>query len=259
MTSTPTRPSPAGERIPLDPLRPSRWSTPLGWAALMLVGATCGLGLALPRSKEQAEYSRLLAIHPGLAWASYFGVGLAALFGALYLARRSPRFDRANGASTEVAAVFTALALATGSLWGRPTWGVWWQWDDPRLLTSALLMALLLGALALRRSLVPGQARGVVSAVFSLVALALLPIVHFSVTLWRSQHQIGTLASPAPEENADGIFLLAMFVGFLAFTVLAVWLVLWRARVEALEESADDVLLAAAIADRRAEGAGARR
>jgi heme exporter protein C len=119
-------------------------------------------------------------------------------------------------------------------------------------------MAFLLGAVALRRALAPGSGRAVVSAIFSLATVGLLPIVHFSVTWWRSLHQIGTLASPAPAENADGTFIAAMLLGFVAFTLLSVWLVLWRARVEALEEDADDVLLAAALADRRAE-AGARR
>lgn len=251
-------PRPELDRIRLDPLRPTPWTRPLGWASLVLVGATMGLGLALPRSEEQHEYSRLLAVHPGLAWASYLCVGLAAVAGGAYLVRRTPRLDRAAAAATEVAAVFTALALVTGSIWGRPTWGVWWVWSDPRLLTSALLMALLVGALALRRSLVAGTARAVVTAVFALVTLALLPIVHFSVTLWRSQHQVGTLASPAPEENADPVFIAAMLLGFLAFTVLAVWLVLWRAHVERLEEAADDALLAAALADRRAEATEVR-
>ena len=89
---------------------------------------------------------------------------------------------------------------------------------------------------------------------FSLTTLALLPIVHFSVTWWRSLHQIGTLASPAPEENADPSFIAAMLLGFVAFTVLSAWLILWRSRVEALEDAADDALLAGALADRRAEG-----
>jgi heme exporter protein C len=257
MTATPVQATASDARVPLDPLRPNRWTTPLGWASLMLVGATCGLGLALPRSQEQAEYSRLIAIHPPVAWTSYFGIGLAAVCSVLYLANRRPSFDRLNAASAEVAAVFTAITLATGSIWGRPTWGVWWQWD-PRLTTEALLMAFLLGAVALRRALAPGHGRAVVSAIFSLTTVGLLPIVHFSVTWWRSLHQIGTFASPAPAENADGTFLAAMFLGFVAFTLLAAWLVLWRARVEALEEEADDELLAAALVDRRAE-AGARR
>ena len=252
MTAAPVRPLGAAGSISLEPLRPSRWTTPLGWASLVLVGATAGLGLALPRSQEQAEYSRLIAIHPPAAWASYFGIGLAALCSLLYLAKRNPAFDRANAASAEVAAVFTAITLATGSIWGRPTWGVWWQWD-PRLTTEALLMAFLLGAVALRRALAPGSGRAVISAVFSLTTVGLLPIVHFSVTWWRSLHQIGTLASPAPAENADGAFIAAMLLGFVAFTVLSIWLVLWRSHVEALEEGAEDALLAEAIVARRAE------
>jgi heme exporter protein C len=240
------------DRIRLDPIRPSRWSAPLGWASIVLVGATVGLGLGLPRSDEQQEFSRLIAIHPPIAWASYFGVGLAAVCAVVSLVRRSAAADRACAASAEVAAVFTALTLVTGSIWGRPTWGVWWQWD-PRLTTEALLMAFLLGAVALRRAVTPGRGRALVTAIFSLTTVALLPIVHFSVTWWRSLHQIGTLASPAPEENADGPFIAAMLLGFVAFTVLSIWLVLWRARVEALEEAAEGVQLEEDLRARRAE------
>lgn len=245
-TAPSTTPPPATRR--------RRASAILGWASLVLVGATVGLGLVLPKSAEQAEYSRLIAVHPPVAWVSYVAVGVAALSAVAYLITRTARFDRLTIASLEVGAVFTALTLATGSIWSRPTWGVWWRWE-PRLTTEALLLAVLVGAIALRRALQPGRGRAVVTSVFSLATLGLLPLVHFSVELWRSQHQRGTLLSPDPASNADNPYLAAMFLGFLAFTVLYAWMVVQRVRIEALEEEAEDVELSRALIERRAEGA----
>ena len=237
---------------PAGPRSGGRASALLGWASLVLVGATVGLGLVLPKTAEQAEYSRLIAVHPPVAWVSYVAVAVAALAAIGYLITRRAAFDRVNGASLEVGAVFTALTLATGSIWSRPTWGVWWRWE-PRLTTEALLLAVLVGAVALRRALPPGTGRGVVTSIFSLATLGLLPIVHFSVQWWRSQHQPGTLLAPEPSSNADTPYLAAMFVGFLAFTVLYSWMMVQRVRIERLEEEAEGLAMGQAIAERRAE------
>ncbi|CAA9225295.1 MAG: Cytochrome c-type biogenesis protein CcmC, putative heme lyase for CcmE [uncultured Acidimicrobiales bacterium] len=225
----------------------------LGWASLVLVGATVGLGLVLPRSQEQAEYSRLIAVHPPAAWASYVAVGVAAVAAVGFLLTRRAGWDRVTIAGLEVGAVFTAITLATGSIWGRPTWGVWWEWDA-RLTTEALLLAVLLGTVALRRSLAPGLGRAVITSVAAVATVGLLPVVHFSVQWWRSQHQAGTLLAPDPATNADNPYIVAMLVGFVAFTVLLAWMVVQRARIEGLEEEAEGVALEHAITERRAEG-----
>src|SRR4051812_18147478 len=124
----------------------------LGIAALVALGATVALGLTLPKTVEQAEYSRLIAIHPAIAWTAYVGASVTALASILWLwpRTRHPRWDLVAGASAEIATLFTALMLVTGSIWGRPTWGVWWVWDA-RLTLTAILLAVDLGYLALRR------------------------------------------------------------------------------------------------------------
>jgi len=188
-----------------------------------------------------------------VAWVSYVAVGVAALAAIASLVSGRATWDRLTIASLEVGVVFTALTLATGSIWSRPTWGVWWRWE-PRLTTEALLLAVLAGAIALRRALPPGRGRAVVTSIFSLATVGLLPIVHFSVEWWRSQHQRGTLLAPDPKSNADNPYLAAMFLGFIAFTVLYAWMVVQRVRIEALEEAADDEELSRAITERRAEG-----
>lgn len=225
----------------------------LGMAALVALGATVALGLTLPKTVEQAEYSRLIAIHPGIAWTAYVGSTVTALASALWLwpRTRSATWDLLAGASAEVATVFTALMLVTGSIWGRPTWGVWWVWDA-RLTLSALLLALLLGYLALRR--VPGDAetRSRRGAIAALLAVVVVPVNHFAVEWWRTLHQ-GRSLDLTPADDLDGAFLGAMALGFLAMTLVYAWLTVHRLRIARLEEAGDDLALEEAIAARRAE------
>src|SRR5687767_3563299 len=225
----------------------------LGFAALVSLTATVVLGLTLPKTIEQAEYSRLIAIHPGVAWAAYIAFGVTALASLLWLAprTRSRTWDLLAGASAEVGVVFTALMLVTGSIWGRPTWGVYWVWDA-RLTLSALMLMLLLGYLALRRVPAEPDVRARRSAFTALLAVLVIPVNHYAVEWWRTVHQSRSLDF-TPEETVDGEFVAAMMLGLLAFTLVYAWLLVHRVRIARLEDERDDVALAAAIEERRRE------
>jgi heme exporter protein C len=225
----------------------------LGIAAFVALAATVALGLGLPATVEQGEYSRLIAIHPGLAWASYVSFGVTALASALWLwpRTRRPSWDLIAGASAELGVVFTALTLATGSIWGRPTWGVWWVWDA-RLTLSALMLFLYLGYLALRRVPAPTDVRARRSAVAALLAVLVVPINHFAVEWWRTLHQDRSLTL-TPEDSLDGAFVGAMLLGFLAMTLLYTWLMVHRVRVARVEAEQEDTELEAALEARRRE------
>ncbi|MGD9796950.1 MAG: cytochrome c biogenesis protein CcsA [Acidimicrobiia bacterium] len=231
----------------------------LGLAALVALGATVALGLALPDTVEQDEFSRLVAIHPGVAWASYVAFGVTALSSGLWLWTRTrhERWDLLAGASAEVGALFGALTLATGSIWGRAAWGVWWTWDA-RLTLSALMLALLLGYLALRR--VPADPETVArrSAVAGILASLVVPVNHYAVEWWRTLHQGRSLLQDAPGNEVDGKFIFAMALGFLAMTLVYAWLTIHRMRVAKLEQGAVGVELELALAARRAEAVGTR-
>jgi heme exporter protein C len=226
----------------------------LGVAGLVALAVAVGLGLTLPATVEQGEYARLIAIHPGLAWASYVAFGVTAVASALWLwpRTRSLTWDLTAGASAEIGVLFTALTLATGSIWGRPTWGVWWVWDA-RLTLSALMLAIYLGYLALRRVPADVDVRARRSAVTALLAITVVPINHFAVEWWRTLHQGRSLAQMNPQSELDGAFIGAMAVGFLAMTLLYGWFLAHRVRVARLEEALDDDALAAAIEERRRE------
>ena len=226
----------------------------LGLAAGLALAATVVLGLSLPASVEQGEYSRLIAIHPGLAWASYLCFGVTALASAAWLwpRTRSSRWDLLAGASAEIGVVFTALTLATGSIWGRPTWGVWWVWDA-RLTLSALMLALYLGYLALRRVPDPPEIRARRCAVAALLSVVVVPLNHFAVDWWRTLHQGRSFAQLDPGNALDGEFIGAMLVGLLAMTLLYSWLLVHRYRVARLEDERDERSLEEALEERRRE------
>ncbi len=224
----------------------------LGAAAVLALGATVVLGLGLPPTEEQGTYARLIAIHPPLAWAAYLAFGVTGVASALWLWRRTraPRFDRLAAASAEIGVVFCALTLVTGSIWGRPTWGVWWTWDA-RLTSTALLLALFLGYLALRRAGGPLDVRARRSAVAALIAVADVPLVHYSVEWWRTLHQDRSLR--LPESDLDGAYTAVMLLGFVAMSLCYGWLLVQRCRAERLEEEGELAGLNAALAARRAE------
>jgi heme exporter protein C len=224
----------------------------LGLTALAALATCVGLGLTLPRTQEQHEYSRLIAIHPPVAWAAYLAFGVTGLASLLYLwpRTRARQWDLIAGASTEVGAVFMALTLVTGSIWGRPTWGVWWVWDA-RLTLTALLLVLSLGYLALRRVPAPFEQRAKRSAISAMLMVVVVPIDHFAVDWWRTLHQDSSLQ--AAKDNLDAPFLFAMMIGFVAMTLVYAWLVVHRYRLEQLEERLETEGLELALAERRAE------
>jgi heme exporter protein C len=203
------------------------------------VVAAAGLTAAMvsPPDDLQGELVRLMYVHVPAAWTAFlaYAVTFAASLGWLW--RRHPGLDRLAAASAEVGVFFTGLAIALGSIWGKPTWGVWWTWDA-RLVTTALLLFLYLGYLALRRATPDPPARARRAAVFGVVAFAQVPLVHFSVLWWRTLHQPPTVLRPG-DPSIDHTMLAALLLNVAAFTLLYALLVRARARLAAAEEELD--------------------
>jgi heme exporter protein C len=223
----------------------------VGLAAVVTTGLTVWLGLwVTPPSQVMGNLVRLVYVHPPVAWvALYLAFGALGLGSVLWLwpRTRHPFWDRLAAAAGEVGAVFTALTLATGSIWGRPTWGVWWAWDA-RLTSSALLLVLLLGYLALRRVPADPDTRARRSAIAALVALLDVPIVYFSVSWWHTLHE-------NTQMDITGIMLATMLLGFVAFTLVFAWMLATALRIEALRAELEAHELEVALADRHAEAA----
>jgi heme exporter protein C len=230
--------------------------TLLGWLALLGIVATVWLGLFVtPNAVTFGDLVRLLYVHPPMAWVAFLAYGMAFLSSLLYLwpRTRDLRLDRLAGASAEVGVVFTGLTLVSGSIWGRPSWGVWWTWD-PLLTTTALLFVLYLGYLALRR--VPGEPEVVArrSAIAALVAFVDVPVVYFSVSWWRSLHQPPTVDFEGRHLYVHGSMAWTLLLGFVSFTLAYAWMTVHRYRLASLAEREEHEGLEEALVERRREG-----
>jgi heme exporter protein C len=138
-------------------------------------------------------------------------------------------------------------------LWGRITWGVYWQWDA-RLTSFALLLVSSIGYLAVRGLGGSHDQRAKRSAVVAMLVVLEIPLVHWSVRLWNSLHQEATVLDTDGDADIDGLMLFSLFVGLIAFSLLYVWLLLHRTRSMAMADLLDDEGLDRALEDRRAEG-----
>ena len=189
----------------------------IGVLALVGTAVTVWLGLwVTPPDRTQGDLVRLVYLHPGVAWvALYLAFGLAAVSSVLYLwpRTRSLFWDRLAAASVEVGVVFNVCTLVSGSIWGKPTWGVWWAWDA-RLTLTAVLLVLFLGYLALRRVPAEPEVRARRSAFVALFAVVDVPLVHFSVNWWNTLHQGATVLNPGLTLKIHGSMAWTLLLGF---------------------------------------------
>jgi heme exporter protein C len=231
----------------------------LGVLVIVLVISLALFGLQFSAEDVvQGSTVRIMYVHVPSIWTAYIAFFLTAVCSGVYLSRRqrSLAWDRVAGASAEIGVLFVAVSLVTGSLWGRLTWGTYWVWDA-RLTSTAFLFITYVGYLAVRRLDGTHRQRARRSSVMALLAILEIPLVHFSVNLWRSLHQDASVADPNAKVKLDGLMLFSLFLGLVTFTLLFVWLVLHRQRTMLLEDSFADRGLDVAIAERRNE-AGAQ-
>jgi len=216
--------------------RISAW---FGWPAgiLIAVGLFGGLVLA-PPDYQQGDGFRIVYVHAPAAWLSMLVYGTMAVAAAVGLVWRIKLAHALAAASAPVGASFTALALATGSIWGKPMWGTWWVWDA-RLTSELLLLFLYAGVMALRGSFDDRDRADRASAVLAIVGIVNLPIIHYSVYWWNTLHQGSTLTKfGKPSMAGDMLWpLLAMLLGFTLYCA-AVLCVRLRAEILVRERDA---------------------
>ena len=248
-----------GRTVPAapSPAAPTSTGSPatrlLGIASLVGVAVLVALGLWLtPDDVVQGDAVRILYIHVPSATMAYTGCFLTTLGSAIFLWKRSKWWELVAYASAELAAVFTAVTLATGMLWGRPTWGVFWVWDA-RLTSTAMLFLLLLGYLAVRRLPADYTVRAKRAAIVGLLLFPNVLIVRQSVEWWRTLHQEASLFNNGLGATIEGLMLFGLFFGFVVFGLIFAWLLIHRFRLAWLEEKVAGQGLHAAIAERRAE------
>jgi heme exporter protein C len=208
-----------------------------GLVVTLIVGATLALGLVVvPADRLQGDAQRIMYVHVPAAWLAYLAF-LVTLIGSLgYLLRRDLRFDRLAAASAEIGLLLTGAAIASGALWGKVTWGIWWDWD-PRLTTTAVMFVVYAGYVLLRMSIVERVRRARLAAVLGVIGFANVPIVHFSVLWWRGLHQPPSVLRPGSPTIAP-ILLATLLANVIAFTVAYAWLLRRRVALERARDAA---------------------
>ena len=202
-------------------------TTVLGWLAALALALGLVLGLLVaPREITQGNVQRIMYVHVPSVWVAYLAFGVVFVASIAYLWRRAAGADRVAHASAEVGVVFTGITIASGAIWGKPTWGTWWTWDA-RLTSVAILFVMYVGYL-LVRTMIDDPERGArYAAVLGIVAALDVPLVHFSVYWWRTLHQPPSIVKPGPA-TMPGVILVALLVNFVAFTILYLYFVTKR-------------------------------
>lgn len=207
----------------------------LGWSALssILVGLFLGLVYA-PKDYVQGQVQRIMYLHVPTIWVAFMAFGVVFVASILYLWKKTLKWDLVARSSAEIGVLFTFLGIVGGSIWGKPTWGVWWTWDA-RLTTTTILLFIYVGYLMLRSFMADDSRKGKYAAVVGIVGFLDIPIVHQSVVWWRTLHQPPTIMRLGEPTIAPAM-LIALLFNVLAFTLLYAYLMARKFSLENRKE-----------------------
>jgi heme exporter protein C len=204
----------------------------LGWAGVALIAVALAVGLFYaPPERLQGESVRILYVHVPAAWlgmAGWAGMAVACL---VQLVWRHPLAGLAARAIAVPGAVFTFLCLATGALWGRPTWGTYWEWDG-RMTSMLVLLFLYFAFIVLAGAEKEKGGEGRITAIFGLVGAANLPVIHYSVLWWNTLHQGQSISLLSRSSTIAAPMLWPLLAAALGFSLLFGSIVLMRMRAE---------------------------
>jgi heme exporter protein C len=205
----------------------------IGFAVLFVIGAYLGLVVA-PSDYQQGDSFRIIYVHVPAAWMSLFIYVVMASAGAIGMIWRIKMAFIIMVCSASIGAMFTFIALVTGSLWGKPIWGTWWQWEA-RLTSELVLLFLYFGVMALYSSFSERKTAERAAAILCIVGVINIPIIHYSVEWWNSLHQGSTVlreGGPAmPASMLTPLLLMA-----LSFKLYYGWILFIKSRTQALQQ-----------------------
>ena len=206
----------------------------LGWSTLilLLIGSYWGLVIA-PTDYQQKDSYRIIYIHVPAAWMSLFIYMVMAGSGAAALIWKTKVSEIIANSCAPIGASFTFLALVTGSLWGKPMWGTWWEWDA-RLTSELILLFLYLGYMALQAAIEDRRTAARASAILAIVGVVNIPIIHYSVEWWFTLHQ-GPTVTKFSAPSMDKSMLYPLLVMAIAFKLFFLTAMLQRSRNEILD------------------------
>jgi heme exporter protein C len=211
----------------------------LGWTGAVLIAAALAAGLFYaPPERLQGESVRIIYVHVPAAWLAMAGWSGIAFASLMQLVWRHPLAAIAARAVAVPGAAFTAICLATGSLWGRPTWGTWWEWDG-RMTSMLVLLFLYFAFIALAGAEKEKGGEGGITALFGLVGAVNLPIIHYSVLWWNTLHQGQSISFVRGTSTIAPAMLWPLLASALGFSLLFGAIVLMRMRAELARNKAE--------------------
>jgi heme exporter protein C len=212
-------------------------------ALFILLGLYWAL-IEAPADANQGDVQRIMYLHIPSILTAYLAFFIVFVGSCLFLWKRDRRDDILAYSAAEIGVLLTGLTIIEGSIWGKPTWGVWWTWDA-RLTLTAILFLIFVGYLMLR-SLIEDENRGAVSgAIVGIIGFLDIPLIHMSVYWWRTLHQPPSILRPdkAPWENVHPSMLWALSINFVAFLLLFFYLLSLRMRIGETEDEAKKMKL----------------
>ena len=213
-----------------------------GGAASVTLAAGLYLGLVrVPPDAVQGEVQRIMYLHVPSIVTAYLAFTVVFCASILYLWKRDLRFDAVAVSSAEIGVLFTGITLVTGSIWGKPTWGVWWTWDA-RLTLTAILFTIYVGYLMLRAFAEDPQAGARYGAVLAILGFLDIPLNHFAVQWLRTLHQPSSILRPAAPSVAP-VMLVPLAINFVGLVLLCIYLLLERVRLERIRTCAAEARL----------------
>lgn len=209
----------------------------LGAGAVLMLATGLFWGLmVVPPDAFQGEVQRIMYLHVPSVSTAYLAIVVTFCTSILYLWKRDLRFDAVALSSAEIGVVFIGITLATGSIWGKPTWGVWWTWDA-RLTLTAIVFTMYVGYLMLRAFAEDPQAGARYGAVLAILGLPAIILNHFAVQWWRTLHQPSSLLRAGGPSVAP-VILWPLVFNIVAMLVLYSYLLAERVRLERIRHRA---------------------
>ena len=220
-----------------DEPRRARWVAIVGVTGFIAIIAAQVHGFTMsPPDRDMGNLQKIMYVHVPAAWMSFICFFIVLVGSVRYLWKRTENSDLLAASAAEVGAVLTALTLMLGSIWGRPTWGVWWTWDA-RLTSTAVLLVIFVGYLSLRAFTDDPDRRALWSAAVGIFGALNVPIVYMSVKWWRTLHQL-----PSSPNTLDPAYTLALRLNAIAALLLVVYAIATRLHVAKLEAAADALI-----------------
>ena len=209
---------------------------------LLFLGALGMVFFYAPLEAVMNYVQKVFYFHISNAWVGMLGFLVAAVAGVYYLVTKNPKWDIVELAAVEISIVFFLIAIITGSIWAKPTWGTYWTWDA-RLTTAAILEMIYLAYLLLRQGIEEPERRARFSAVYTLVGAVSVPITFLSIRIWQTIHPvvIGGGSSAQGSFGMTPAMLLTMFFCLITFSVIFSTLLWYRVRLGNLAEQVEQL------------------